>query len=97
MVRDTFVNQVCIQHKVSNPCDCGEHLNSIIKEKFAQGQEGFDPLNFGTSSNKTKVLAVMIAGKLLSLALTESIAKDEFDPLGSSICSEKKGETRKHL
>jgi hypothetical protein len=24
-------------------------------------------------------------------------AKDEFDPLGSSICSEKKRETKKHL
>lgn len=36
MVKDTFINNVCHEHQVPVPCECGENVNMIIKDVFGQ-------------------------------------------------------------
>lgn len=73
LVKDTFIDQVCSEHHVSSPCDCGEPINNQVREDFSK-LEFYDPLNFAPS-NRMKAASVLVASVILSLVLAESISQ----------------------
>ena len=36
IVKDTFINGVCADHKNPSPCECGETTNYVAKRVFGQ-------------------------------------------------------------
>ena len=73
LIKDTFIDQVCSEHHVSSPCDCGEPINNQVREDFSK-LEFYDPLNFAPS-NRMKAASVLVASVILSLVLAESISQ----------------------
>lgn len=73
LVKETFIDQVCSEHHVSSPCDCGEPINNQVREDFSK-LEFYDPLNFAPS-NRMKAASVLVASVILSLVLAESISQ----------------------
>ncbi|KAM7249646.1 hypothetical protein ACFE04_011477 [Oxalis oulophora] len=51
LMKYTLIDQVCSEHHVSSPCNCGEPINNQIREDFYK-QEFYDPLNFAPNFPK---------------------------------------------
>lgn len=78
VVRETFVDQICSEHHVPSPCDCGEPLNKVARDLF-EPNSTFDPLCLENStSRRVKAFSVFVASIVLSLALTESASASGF-------------------
>lgn len=74
VVRETFVDQICSEHHVPSPCDCGEPLNKVARGLF-EPNSPFDPLCLENSTRRrVKAVSVFVASIVLSLALTESVS-----------------------
>lgn len=78
-IRDCYVNYVCITHKTSSPCECGEPINEAIKAQFPQILV-IDPLHIHEPGIKTKVeyTIYMLGSVLLLLTLMDKIGNSPF-------------------
>lgn len=73
VVKDTYIDAICSQHRLPSPCDCGEPLNTVARDLFTEPHE-FDPLQLN-HRGKMKGLALLVGSIILSLALSESVSK----------------------
>ena len=75
MVKDTFINGVCVEHKNPSPCECGEFRNSVTKSVFGQEMSDCD-----IRKARAMSLATMLTGAIVVILLArDSISSEGVD------------------
>ena len=75
MIKDTFINGVCIEHKNPSPCECGELKNSVTKSVFGQ-----DMSDCEIRKARAMSLATMLTGAIVVILLArDSIPSEGVD------------------
>lgn len=75
MIRDTYVNHVCITHTIPSPCTkCSEGMNTLVKEFYPQ--PSFDPLE-EHPTQKLKNITLTIGTLILLVILMNKTGNSE--------------------
>lgn len=67
IVKDTFLNNVCHEHQVPSPCECGEIVNSVAQEVLGQ-----DISPSEIRSSRARSFATMFMGLVIALLLAKN-------------------------